>query len=106
MRTFKVDLSERLKSAAKAKEAALEKFAERKPDDDPEVLARRAARLETAKAREARVAEREAKKVEEKARKKAEAELEAAKKAERELTLAAEQKAARDARYAARKAKK
>ncbi len=113
MRTFKVDLNQRLKTAAEAKEAALKKFTERKADDDPTVLARKAARLETAKAREARAAEREAKKLEEKARlieeqakKKAEAELEAAKKIERQAALAVDQKAARDARYAARKAKK
>ena len=101
-----------VKTAAEAKEAALKKFTERKADDDPAVLARKAARLEAAKAREARAAERKAKKLEEKARlieeqarKKAEAELEAAKKAERQEALAAEQKAARDARYAARAAK-
>ena len=110
MRTFKVDLNQRLKTAAEAKEAALKKFTERKPDDDPAVLARKAARLEVAKAREVRAAEREAKKleeqarlIEEQARKKAEGELEAAKNAERQVVLAAEQKAARDARYAARK---
>jgi hypothetical protein len=113
MRTFKVDLNQRLKTAAEAKEAALKKFTERKADDDPAVVARKAERLEIAKAREARAAEREAKKLEEKARlieeqaaKKAEAELEIARQAERQEALAAEQKAARDARYAARKAKK
>ena len=65
MRTFKVDLNQRLKTAAEAKEAALKKFTERKADDDPAVLARKAARLEAAKAREARAAERKAKKLEE-----------------------------------------
>ena len=99
MRTFKVDLNQRLKTAAEAKEAALKKFAERKAEDDPAVLARKAARLDAAKAREASAAEREAKKLEEKARlieeqakKKAEAELEAAKEAERQEALAASRK--------------
>ena len=114
MRSFKEKgFSERLELAAKAKEAALRKFAERKAEDDPAAVARKSARLDAAKAREARAAEREAKKLEEKARLAeeaaklaVEAELEAGREAERKAALEKEQKAARDARYAARKSKK
>ena len=114
MRNFKEKgFGERREAAAKAKEAALQKFAERKAEDDPAAVARKAARLEAAKAREARAVERKAKEAEEKVQRAAEKaaklagnELEAAKAAERQAALAIEQKAARDARYAARKAKK
>ena len=118
MRSFKEKgFSERLQAAAKAKEATLQKFAGRPAEDDPAVVARKAARLDAANAREARAAERAAKKIEEKARLAqlaeeeaarlaAEAELEATRAAERKATLEKEQKAARDARYAARKAQK
>src|SRR5271165_3216541 len=114
MRAFKEKgFSERLQTAAKAKEAALKKFAEKQAEDDPAILARKAARLDAAKAREARAAAREAKKqeekaklVEEKAKRLAEAQLEAAKEAERQEALKVKQKVARDARYAARKGQK
>ncbi len=107
MRHFKEkSFGERLEAAAKAKEAALQKFAERPADDDPAVIARRAQRLEVAKAREARIAEREAKKLADKAKREADAELEIAREAERKVELEKQQKAARDARYAARKAQK
>ena len=118
MRSFKEKgFSERLQAAAKAKEATLQKFAGRPAEDDPAVVARKAARLDAANAREARAAERAAKKIEEKARVAqlaeeeaarlaAEAELAATREAERKATLEKEQKAARDARYAARKAQK
>jgi hypothetical protein len=114
MRSFKEKgFGERREAAAKAKEAALQKFTARQAEDDPAAIARKAARLEAAKARETRAAERKAKEAEEKAQraaekaaKLAEAGQEAEKAVERQAALAGEQKAARDARYAARKAKK
>jgi Family of unknown function (DUF6481) len=63
MRTFKEQgFRERLETAAKAKHAALRKFAERKAEDDPAAHARKAARLDAAKARTVRAVKREAKK--------------------------------------------
>jgi hypothetical protein len=66
----------------------LRKFAERKAEDDPAAHARKATRLDAAKARTVRAMEREAKKLGEKARlveerAKVAAEVEAAKTAER-----------------------
>jgi Family of unknown function (DUF6481) len=107
MRAFKNsdDFNERLSTAAKARQAALEKFQARPRADDPVVVERRGARLATSQARDARKAARaaEAARLEEEAiRRSAE---EAAEKAAREVTLEAERKAGRDARYAARKAR-
>jgi hypothetical protein len=100
---------DRVKAAAEARAKALDRL-KAKPAADPAVLAERAARAaerEAAKAekREAAKAEREAKLAAQAA--KAEQEAEAAKAAAPapELTEA-ERKAARDARYAARKARK
>ena len=116
------DLQDRLKSSAAAKSAMLEKL--RAAANDPDREKRDAERMAIAQARAVRMAERET------ARKAQEAELarqaaiaaEAAKQAqleaerldalklaedaERLVALEAEQKAARDARYAARKAAK
>ncbi len=105
--------AERLATAAKAKQNSLKKFGERPSADDPAQLEKQAARLASAEARKARVAQRE----EEKAAKKLQLEAEAAQRAaekaeaanlaaEREAALEQERKAARDARYAARKARK
>jgi hypothetical protein len=99
------DFNERLSTAAKARQAALERFRARPRADDPSVVERRAARLATSQARDARKATRaaEAARLKEEAiRRNAE---EAAEKAAREILLEAERKAARDARYAARKAR-
>ena len=88
--------------------------------DDPEVLARQAERLAIAAAREIRMAERRKQREEEAARLAAEhaanlaaeaarnAEMEAAAKeaARQEVLAKLEQKAARDKRYAARKARR
>jgi hypothetical protein len=107
---------DRLSAASAAREAALAKFRARPAADDPEVIRRREERLAIARAREARAAERAAIK---EAEAKARAEREAVEKAEREArerreavekvireaAEAAERKAARDARYAARKAR-
>ncbi|MBK1659031.1 DUF6481 family protein [Paracraurococcus ruber] len=125
------NFNDRLSAQAKARQAALEKFRSRPRPDDPAVLERQAQMKAVAEAREARAAERKAAReaeaarlaaeaaaraVEERARAAEEAAravaeanrvqiLEDEKKA-RALALAAEQKAARDARYAARKARK
>jgi hypothetical protein len=105
--------NERIQSAQAAKKASLEKFKAKPAADDPAVLARQAALKEIAENRARREAERkiareeQAKRdAEEKARLEAErlvAEAEAAAAAE---ALVIAQKAARDARYAARKARK
>jgi hypothetical protein len=116
------DLQQRQSTAAAAKKAMLEKF--RAASNDPTLAERIAARKAVNEARLVRIAEREAAKkvleaqqAEEAARaaeavlqaardaEKAEA-LIAAEKVEREALLELEQKAARDARYAARKAAK
>jgi len=125
--------SDRLETAAKAKQALLEKARDKDPTKDPEFAARQATRIAAARAREeretelrnARQAERDREQAE---RERIAAELaqeaaeEAARKAEQQAIDAerartgkrpiskpalseAEQKAARDARYAARKAR-
>jgi hypothetical protein len=106
------DFNERLSTAAKAKQATLEKFRARPRADDAAAAERQAARLATSLARDARKAARAAEtaRVEEEAirqaaedaARKAAAEVE---KAAQEVTLEVERKAARDARYAARKAR-
>ncbi len=121
MPAFKhADFSDRASSAAKAKQALIEKFRARPGPEDPAVQAKVAERLAVAAAREQREQERKLAREAETARKAAE-ELErlaevarrAAEKTEEEkarkadlLALEAERKAARDARYAARKARK
>ena len=111
------NFNERLSTAAKAKKAMLEKFRARPTADDPAVVARRETRQAISAAREARNSEREAARAELQAREAAERQAreladqdqqvrEAAERAEREVTLESERKAARDARYAARKARK
>jgi hypothetical protein len=116
------DPQQRQNEAVAAKKAMLEKF--RAASEDPAVADRRATRVAVNEARLARMAEREVAKkarmaelAEQAARaaelvlqaereaEKAEA-LIAAEKLEREALLETEQKAARDARYAARKAAK
>ena len=116
------DLQQRQRDAAAAKKATLEKF--RAASDDPAVAIRHANRVAMNEARSVRIAEREAAKrareaeLAEQAARGAELALQAhrerldflcfalAEKAEREALVAAEQKVARDARYAARKAAK
>jgi len=109
--------TDRLTAAAKAREAALEKFKARPKPDDPEMIERAVARKAAAEARAAREAERladrAARQEREAAEKVAREIAEAAGKAAAEqhaaaekVRLAAEQKAARDARYAARKSRK
>lgn len=109
-------LDERLARAAEARQKALEKFKARPGPDDPAVIARAAERKAIAEAREVRTREREAIKAKEAAER---AEREAIEKVEREArerreaiekvirdsAEAAERKADRDRRYAARKAR-
>ena len=115
------DFSERLSTAAKAKQALLERARANAPANDPDFARRQAERREIALAREARIAERKAAKLAEEQRKleeaaAAEAARIAALKAEEEARLAAElerkaqeaaaeaaRKALRDIRYANRK---
>ncbi len=113
--------SDRLSAAADAKKAAMEKFRAAVPKpDDPAVIERVAAQQAIIEAREARVAIRQTAREAEAARVAAEqarlAEEAAAKVREQEaleadnaakaVALKAQQQAARDARYAARKARR
>jgi hypothetical protein len=109
--------SERLGAAAGAKKAMLDKFRARPAADDPIVAARQEARRTISEAREARAAERQAARMAKEAREAAERQAreateqekrmrEARERADQEKTLEAERKVARDARYAARKARK
>ena len=114
MRSFKEkSFSERLDMATKAKMAALKKFSDRPAADDPAELERKAAKKAIVEAREARAAEREKLKIAEKERlaqeeaKRLEAKkVEEARLTEQALEVEKQQKAIRDARYAARKARK
>ena len=105
--------ADRQKAAQEARKDILNKFRSQPGPDDPAVKARQAEREALAAkrananlAREAAKAER--KRLEEEAAAAAAAELLRAKEeaAARQVALEAEQKAARDARYAARKTKK
>ena len=112
--------SDRAATAAAAKKALIEKFKAKPAPDDPAVLARQAERKAIAEARDIRAAERKVAKEAEAARKLAEdqerlaelarqAEAEAARIAEaarRDEEIKAQRKAERDARYAARKARR
>lgn len=114
MGRFKDDnLNERLQNTAQAKQALLQKLKARPGPDDPIVKERQAKRQAITAAREARAAEREAAKAraeQERAELEAREEAERAAVRERELqdhiAHEAEQKAIRDARYAARKKRK
>ena len=115
MRDFKgKSLTDRLQNSNKAKQALIQKMREAPKPDDPEVMAQRAAKSALLAANRAA---RERRHAEKGAAVRAEAEREAAAQAaklaeterkKREETdkivaLLADQKAARDARYAARK---
>jgi len=108
---------DRMNAAAEARKATLQRILSRPGADDPAVIAQKAERAAIVAAREARAAARnEAKLAAEErtrietearvAREQQEAVEKAAQDAVRATVLAAEQKAARDARYAARKARK
>jgi hypothetical protein len=111
--TFK----DRAETAAAAKKALLEAFKTRPAADDPVVVARQEARRAVLEARATREAERKRIKEEEEARRRAEEEARrhaeaeeaarrAAEAAARDEQIRAERKALRDARYAARKARR
>ena len=109
----RTNFDDRLSAAAAAKQALLERFRARPSPDDPAEIERQAALKAIADARDVRNAERKAAKEAEAARLAAE---EAAKRVEeqkaaieakaRAVAQEAERKAIRDARYAARKARK
>lgn len=118
MREFKgKSLTDRQQNSNKAKQALIQKMREAPKPDDPEVVARRAAKAALLAANKA---DRERRRAEKEAAIRAEAEREAAAQAaalaeaerkkreetEKIATLLADQKAARDARYAARKNRK
>jgi hypothetical protein len=118
MGAFKEDrFSDRLKSAGEARKAMLARFQERPAADDPALAARRAEREAISTARAVRLAEREAVRHAEVARVEtervrlreqaaADQARDAAEAQARAAKLQADQKAARDARYAARKARR
>jgi Family of unknown function (DUF6481) len=108
--------NDRLSAASEARQAALERFRARPSADDPTVAKRREERAAIAAAREIRDAERRAAKeteaiaraereAVEKVEREARERREAIEKVIRDASEAAERKAARDARYAARKAR-
>ena len=101
--------TDRLETQAKARQALLEKARQKDPTNDPEFAARQQARIEAAKVREERELERRIAKEEERIRRGgrpiSKMGSSSSKPPKPELTPE-EQKAARDARYAARKARK
>ena len=112
MKNYSSDFTERRDRAAEARKALLERFSAKPDPNDPAVQARAAERRATQAAREARAAERLAARQAETeaaaarlAAAQAAGEADAAERSAREVALAAEQKAQRDARYAARKAR-
>jgi hypothetical protein len=109
----RTNFDDRISAAAAAKQALLERFRARPSPDDPAEIERQAALKAIADARDARAAERRAAKEAEIQRLAAEAaarkaaEIAAAQEAKRQAALQeAERKAARDAKYAARKARR
>ncbi|HEY4202510.1 MAG TPA: DUF6481 family protein [Devosiaceae bacterium] len=97
---------ERRKASLEAKKQLLKKFEAAPKPDDPEMLAKRAEREAIARAREERQAERARLKAEVAAAKQAEIDAQAAAEAaKRRVLTPEEQKAERDRRYAARKAR-
>jgi hypothetical protein len=102
----------RLQAANDARQAML-KRAEKPAADDPKVLERKAEREAIAAARAAREEAKARAEIEQRAREEAEkaeratlAAISAREEADRAVAMQAEQKAARDARYAARKKRK
>ena len=120
MSSFKEkSFSERLSVAAEARKAQLEKFCTKPGRDDPATVERQAARRSAAIAWDARAAERKTASAQEAAKeaerhtaeqagramREVDALQEAADQAARDVITLAEQKATRDARYAAHKAR-
>lgn len=112
--------TDRRDEAAAAKRALVDRFKSRPPADDPAVLARAAERKAIAEARDIRSTERAKVKAEEDLQRQAEArarqaadaleaeeaEKKAAEQVNRDEAIRNERKAARDAKYAARKARR
>jgi hypothetical protein len=99
------NFNDRREAAAKARAALAERFAAHDVND-PDLQKRLAERKVVADARAERQAERAAAKAAELARAEAERRAAEAERVRQEAELKAAQKAARDARYARRKAKK
>ena len=111
-KNFGSGFADRRDRAAEAKKALLERFGTRPDPNDPAIQARAAQRQAAQEARDKRAAERQvARAAAEQAAAEqavidaAAREAEAAAKIERDAAKLIEQKALRDARYAARKAK-
>ena len=109
----RTNFDDRLSAAAAAKQALLERFRSRPGAGDPAWVEQQAALKAIADARDARNAERKAAREAEAARaaaelaaRRTEEQIAAAEAKARAAALEAERKAARDARYAARKARK
>ncbi|MEA2741076.1 MAG: hypothetical protein QOH05_4383 [Acetobacteraceae bacterium] len=109
----RTNFDDRLSAAAAAKQALLERYRSRPAAGDPAWEEQQAALKAIADARDVRAAERKAAKEAEAARaaaelaaRKTQEQIAAAEAKARALALEAERKAARDARYAARKARK
>ncbi len=109
----RTNFDDRLSAAAAAKQALLDRFRARPGPDDPAEIARQAALKAISDARDVRNAERKAAKEAELARlaaeeaaKRVQAQIAAAEAKARAIAAEAERKALRDARYAARKARK
>ena len=115
------DFGERLSAAASAKQSVLERYRAKLSGSDPDIQKKQAERLAVAQAREARTtARRQAREAQETAERIAREAREATEKAEREeretreraeasawkAALEEDKKKERDARYAARKARK
>ncbi len=118
------DISERREASANARKVTVERFLAQPAEDDPAVTERKAARVTASREREARMAAREMARraeaerhaAELKAGKEEETRLaletserdavERRAEADRAVDLLAGQKAARDSRYAARKARR
>ena len=120
MSNFKgTSFDDRLGAAANAKKAELEKFRARSGTNDPAFAERQSARHAIRVARDARTSERNASRLADVAHEAAEktardaaveaeqtaSDAEVARHAAHDVALQAEHKAARDARYAARKAR-
>lgn len=97
------DFADRQKAASEAKKALLEKFLASPKLDDPEVVARRAERVERAARKAERIQIAKAEKAQAEA---AQAAKEKAASEKKQSLTEAERKAERDRRYAARKARK
>jgi hypothetical protein len=117
MPAFKDDFANRMQNAAAARRAMVDKFKLQPKPDDPAVQERIAQQVATARAREERIVAKKAQKEAERiaaevdAKRREEERIASEKEArrlegERALAMLAEQKAARDARYAARKDRK